>query len=114
MFGKHFFLIFFGDNFHHFFQFSGVIDGVDFISVIKIYVLKIKIRKLKKIECFVQNRHFWSENDFFGQNRNFGQKSKLWKTFEISVRKKNFGEQKIFWAKISEICAGKVDRNSSW
>jgi len=40
---------------------------------------------------------FWPKLIFFGPNRNFGQKSKWWKNFEISLRKKKFfGEKKIF------------------
>jgi len=38
---------------------------------------------------FVQNRHSWSKNDFFGQNRNFGN---LWKNFEICGKTSKFVE----------------------
>jgi len=53
------------NNFHHFFEFSGVIDGVDFISVIKNIFSEKKFKKkwkfLSKIRLVGRKLKFWTK-----------------------------------------------------
>jgi len=68
---------------------------------------------LNKNRDFCQKLKLLVKNEIFGENRNFGQKSKLWKNIEISVQKKKILTKKIFLAKISQISAAKVRRKST-
>jgi len=48
---------------------------------------------------FGQNRNFGQKSKFWSKNRNFGQKSKFWSKIGILVKTRNFGQTSKFWSK---------------
>jgi len=61
-------------------------NGQKFYVTKNIFSEKV-FENLKKSNFLSKKLNFWSKNEIFSQNNNFGQKSKLWDNIEISVRK---------------------------